>query len=59
MQARLKSFNVHDPEVNRLATQGGMARETLLVLLTNHLQSGRGARVLKGRPPVNSSAVSK
>lgn len=59
VQARLKSFNIHDPEINRLATAGGMARETLMVHLTNHLQSGRGARVLKGRPPMNSSAVSK
>lgn len=50
VQRKIASFPVNDNEVIRLASSGGKAKDHLLILMTEHLQSGRGTRVLRGRP---------
>lgn len=46
LETKLKSFPIHDPEINRLASSGGAANKILSTLLVDHLNRGKRTKRL-------------
>jgi len=50
LRRKIALFPINDPEVARLASSGGKAREILYTLMTGHINSGRRTKRLSPRP---------
>ena len=59
LMRKIALFPVADPEVARLASAGGKARELLQILMLDHINSGKRTKRLKARVDVDAPTPSE